>query len=176
MIRSHFFPPVLIQLILVLLIICIPASSAVTDPSQNNTIKAADQSGPDYEITDINMPVQTSWTEPGTYIHPNITIRNAGAADIGAELVQIQASLGKYQLISKNNQLSPFKAGEVRTITPDYLVPSGVPTGEYTLTASINRGPEQDGKSMNSSSVSAPDKLNVKLITSKTKVRSCNCG
>ena len=176
MIRSHFFPPVLIQLILVLLIICIPASSAVSDPSLNQTIKAADQSGPDYEITEVTMPVQTSWTEPGTYIHPNITIRNAGAADIAAEPLQIQASLGKYQLISKNNQISPFKAGEVRTITPDYLVPSGVPTGEYTLTASVTHGPEQEGESIVSSTVSAPDKLNVKLITSKTKVRSCNCG
>jgi len=176
MIRSHFFSPVLIQLILVLLIICIPASSAVSNTSLNQTTKDADQSGPDYEITEVTMPVQTSWTEPGTYIHPNITIRNAGVADITTEPVQIQASLGKYQLISKNNLVSPFKAGEVRKITPDYLVPSGVPTGEYTLTVSVTRGHEQEGESIGSSTVSAPDKVNVKLITSKTKVRSCNCG
>jgi|GEM_PF-6290239 len=176
MIRSPFFTPVLIRFILVLLLICIPVCSVVSDQSQNQTGRTYNESIPVYEITEVTMPLQTSWIEPGTYIHPNITIRNAGAADISTEPVQIQASLGKYTLISKNNQVSPFKAGEVRTITPDYLVPSGVPTGEYMLTTSLSRGPGQEGESVESRTVSAPDKVNVKLITSKTKVRSCNCG
>lgn len=167
--------PNLLLIILTFLIICTPASLAVSNSSQNQTTKTDIVTGPDYQITKVSLPVQTSWIEPGTYIAPNISIHNAGADDTNTQPVQIQAFLGKYQLISKNNIISSFKAGEERVVSPDYLVPNGVPTGEYTLTVSATRG-QDEGVATDSSKASAPDPVNVKQITSKAKVRSCNCA
>ncbi len=175
MILSKILPVSLVLLTLTLLI-SIPASSAVSNASLNQTDDENNVKVPNYEITKVSMPVQTAWIEPGTYISPNITIINAGSDDTSSQLVQLQAFLGKYQLISKNNTFSVFKAGEERTVTPDYLVPNGVPTGEYTLTVSINRGKEEGGEDTENNKASAPDQLNVKQITSKAKVRSCNCA
>jgi hypothetical protein len=168
--------PYLLLIILIFLIIGIPANLAGPNSGLNQTIKAPNLSGPDYEITKISLPVQTSWIEPGTYISPNISIQNAGADDTITQPIQIQAFLGKYQLISKNNMVSSFKSGEERVISPNYLIPNGVPTGEYTLTVSANRGEEQEGVTTENNKASAPDQVSVKQITSKTKVRSCNCA
>lgn len=167
--------PTILLIILTFLIICTPASLAVSNSSQNQTTKADNVTGPDYQITKISLPVQISWIEPGTYIVPNISVRNAGADDTNTQPVQIQAFLGKYQLISKNNMISSFKAGEERIVSPNYLIPNGVPTGEYTLTVSATLGQEEGGATDNSMA-SAPDPVNVKQITSKAKVRSCNCA
>jgi hypothetical protein len=167
--------PYLLLIILTFLIICTPASLAVSNSSLNQTTKADNVTGPDYEITKISLPVQTSWIEPGTYIAPNISIRNAGADDTNTQPLQVQAFLGKYQLISKNNMVSSFKAGEERVVSPNYLIPNGVPTGEYTLTVSAARG-QDEGVATDNNKASAPDPVSVRQITSKAKVRSCNCA
>lgn len=167
--------PHLLFIILTFLIICTPACLAVSNSSQNQTTNVGNITGPDYQITKISLPVQTSWIEPGTYITPNISIRNAGADDTNTQPMKMQAFLGKYQLISKNNMISSIKSGENRVISPDYLVPIGVPTGEYTLTVSVTRDQGEE-VSTDSNKVSAPDPVNVKQITSKAKVRSCNCA
>ncbi|MDD1730519.1 MAG: hypothetical protein LUQ50_15800 [Methanospirillum sp.] len=154
-------------------IVTIGSASTTPDLNQTTTTQAA---GPDYEIVTVTLPVQTSWIEPGTSIHPNISIRNNGSADDSTEQVQIKAMLGDYLLISKNSQISPLKGGEERMINPDYLVPTGVPTGEYDLTVSIpvihNSG-TNDGSG---NQISASEPVNIKLITSKAKVNSCGCS
>ena len=164
------------MIILLLGITCIiPSISASITPDKNLTTMTQ-ISGPDYEIVTITLPVQTSWIEPGTSITPNISIRNNGSADNSTEQVQISAMLGDYQLISKNSQMKPLKGGEEQTITPDYLVPAGVPTGEYDLTVSLPGMHNQGTNNISNNQVSASEPVNVKLITSKAKVKSCGCS
>lgn len=158
-------------ILLLALFLVLPCSAIQNNTPNQTSINA----GPDYEIPDILLPVQSSWIEPGTYIHPNITIKNAGSDDVGTQPIEIQAQLGRYQLVSKNNLVASFKAGETRLITPDYLIPNGVPSGEYSLIVSINSYHNQNG-TVTGVQASPKDTINVRMITPKAKTSACSCS
>lgn len=131
---------------------------------------------PDYAVSAVTLPPQSSWIDSGSYIHPNITLSNLGGDDSSGRIIKVTAFLGSYQLISKNNQVSPLKAGEVRGIAPDYLIPNSVPSGDYSLKVVIGTEYEQSNESAGNNEATAQNQVNIKLATPKAKVNNCGCS
>ena len=124
-------------------------------------------SGPDYSITNIVLSNQTSWINTGTTLNPTITIRNLGPDDIRTESIEITAHLGAHTLIPQHNLISPMKRGEERQVTPGFLIPVTIQSGEYSLILSIDQGKNQ---------ATADRPLTIRTTVPKIKVSSCGCS
>jgi hypothetical protein len=132
--------------------------------------------GPDYIITGVSLPPQTSWINSGSYLYPNITLSNIGEDDRAAQNIEVDATLGLYPLISRNNRVTPLKAGETRTISPDYLIPNMVPSGEYALSISIHKDMETNRTNTGNATITVDKAVNIKFTSQKAKVSNCGCS
>ncbi len=143
------------------------------EPDQANT---SIPQGPDYIIAGVSLPPQKTWINSGTYLYPNITLSNIGEDDKSAQNIEIDATLGLYPLLSRNNRITPLKAGETRTISPDYLIPNMVPSGEYALSISIHKDSDTNSTNTGNATVTVEKAVNIKFATPKAKVSNCGCS
>lgn len=166
-------PEYLILIILTTLLLVAPVWS---ENLTNQTEKQNTSTYPDYAVSAVTLPPQSSWIDSGSYIQPNITLSNLGGEDSSGKIIQIEAFLGSYQLISKNNQVPPLKAGEVREIAPDYLIPNSVPSGDYSLKVVIDTENEKGNESAGNNEAMTQNQVNIKLAAPKAKVNNCGCS
>ncbi|PKL59629.1 MAG: hypothetical protein CVV33_06845 [Methanomicrobiales archaeon HGW-Methanomicrobiales-4] len=168
-------------ILIMLIFITSISSAAITeggvhpDTSHQEPVQNA-SSGPDYAISTIILPDQTTWIETGTTLTPNITIRNLGSDDFQAEAVEITADLGAYKLIPKNNTISPMKKGETRNVVLEYLIPGIIPSGEYTLIISIDPERDQVGGNIQNNDASATRLLTIRTAVPKMRSGGCGCS
>ncbi|MFH0967424.1 MAG: CARDB domain-containing protein [Methanobacteriota archaeon] len=167
----------LIMLIFVASVSCAATTEGGTQPITPPPGSALNTSaGPDYSISTIVLPNQTSWIETGTTLTPNITIRNLGSDDMQAEAVEITAYLGAHNLIPKNNTISPMKKGENREVTLEFMIPGIIPSGEYALIISIDPERDQVGGNIRNNDVSVTRLLTIRTVIPKMRSGGCGCS
>lgn len=160
--------------VLIMLVLVASISCAAITASSVSVLNAS--IGPDYSISSVILPDQTSWIETGTTLTPNITIRNLGSDDIRTEGVEITAYLGAHKLIPKNNTISPMKKGEIRNVSLEYLIPGITPSGEYALIISIDPERDQVGGNIQNNDASATRPLTIRTIIPKKRSGGCGCS
>ena len=161
--------------IITIIFLTTPAWSDTHNQDLDQENKSISQ-GPYYIITGVSLPTQTTWINSGSYLYPNITLNNIGEDDKTAQNIEIDATLGLYPLISRNNRITPLKAGETRTISPDYLIPNMVPSGEYALSISIRKDMDTNSTNTRNATVTVEKAVNIKFASPKGKVSNCGCS
>lgn len=127
-----------------------------------------------YTIHSVDLPTQTAGISTGSYISPSIVLENAGFLESSGGLIRIRLFLGEWELISKNNQISPLNQGEIREIHHGYLVPGVIPSGEYILTVIIEQAGEgEEPEILNTQEI--PELVKVKSGSVKSSTSGCGC-
>lgn len=126
-----------------------------------------------YFIHSVNLPSQTVGISTGSYISPSIVLENTGLDDTSGNLIRIRLFLGEWELISKNNQITPLQQGEIREIHPGYLVPGVIPSGEYGLKVSVELvGEGEEFEILNIQEIQGQ----IKVKAGKVKSSTSGCG
>lgn len=155
---------------LVLCLLGVPVSAQLDEAPLNQT--NANTSG--YVIHSVNLPSQTVGISTGSYISPSIVLEHTGLADTSENLIRIRLFLGEWELVSKNNQITPLHLGEIREIHPGYLVPGVIPSGEYDLIVSVDQAGEgEEPEILNTQEIQ--EWVKVKAGSVKSSTSGCGC-
>ncbi len=95
-------------------------------------------SGPDYQVTGVDVPVTPAAYEVLDTISLTVTVTNRGSDDTGTAPVPVHAYLGDRELGPLNTAISPLAADEVSVEKVTYLIPEGMSRGSYPLTLFID--------------------------------------
>lgn len=155
------------------LVLCL-LGAPVTAQLDETPLNQTNTSISGYVIHSVNLPPQTVGISTGSYISPTIVLENTGLADMPGSLIRIRLFLGEWELISKNNQITPLQQGEIREIHPGYLVPGVIPSGEYDLIASVDQaGKGEEPQVLNTQGIQG--QVKVKAGTVKSSTSGCGC-
>lgn len=94
--------------------------------------------GPDYAVTEVNVPETPSSYMPVDNFAVTVTVVNNGKDDVSTSIVPVHAFLGDWELGPLTSVIQPLAAGEVSSEELLFLIPDNMPRGSYPLTFIID--------------------------------------
>ena len=129
-------------LLLISIILVVPATSTTENISK--------QENPMYVITNISILETNLIVSPGINVSPSVTIQNIGGEPKTDSAIRFKAVIGPVTLIPDSISNPAPHAGETKTFSLSFIVPSILP-GEYPLEIFVSSEKDNNSNSWETS-------------------------